>query len=128
MRYVRVKVRRDTQTTNSSLVPPWEVPILESMFEEGNVETLDFESSANPYPSDVAEEFGRLAKAYGEDPDTGVAHVANVFGSAGRGVKALAEAINEAREAEEAATPRKATSAKRGRPAKAVSASDPMLV
>jgi len=113
MRYVRVKIRRDTQTTYNRLVPPWEVPILEFIFEEGNVEELDSEISTSAvYPATAAEEFGRLAKAYGEDTETGIAHVASVYGTAGRGVKALKEAIDEARKVEAAMKPRKAVSGK----------------
>lgn len=128
MRYVRVKIRRDTQTSYNRLVPPWEVPILEFIFEEGNVEVLDNENSTSAvYPVSAAEEFGRLAKAYGEDTETGIAHVASVYGTAGRGVKALKEAIDEARKAETAAKPRKAVAGKlNGRkPARTL---DPLMV
>ena len=35
MRYEKVKVTRDTNTVHNREVPPWEVPILEYLFEEG---------------------------------------------------------------------------------------------
>lgn len=108
MRYQRVKVQRDTNTVYNRPVPPWEIPILEFIFEEGNVTRLDsFETNDFQYP-DPAVEFDRLARAYGADPKSGVLYVASVYGDSVRGVRELRTAIKEAQAAEAAATPRSA--------------------
>ena len=41
MRHERVKVTRDGNTVHNRAVPPWEIPILEYLFDPGNVEPLD---------------------------------------------------------------------------------------
>lgn len=124
MRYERVKVKRDTNTVYNKFVLPWEVPILEFTFEEGNVEKLDeYETNDSSYPS-AAVEFDRLAQAYGSDPKSGIPYVALVYGDSRRGVKELAKAIDEARAAEDAVKPR--AKAARSRRATAQSA-DPLM-
>lgn len=96
MRYVAVKVTRDTNTVYNRLVPEWEVPVLEFIFEEGNVTREErFARNADPYP-EVNAEFDRLVRAYGADVQTGVPYVASVYGQAARGVKMLERAIVEA--------------------------------
>lgn len=109
MRYERVMIKRDTQTTHNRAVPPWEIPILEMIFGEGNVEqtgifedvtdTVDGEVVARPYP-DAAEEYDRLVSRYKKDPETKIEIVAEVYGQSRKGLKALQEAIDEAEESE----------------------------
>lgn len=100
MRYERIKVKRDDYTTYNKPVFPWEVPVLEYMFGEGNVERLnEFETSDAPYP-DAREEFFRLEKAYGSDPDTHISFACSVYGQAATGINALRRAITEAKAAE----------------------------
>lgn len=107
MRYERVKITRDERTVYNRAALPWEVPVLEFMFGEGNlVHTGAFEQNDVPYP-DAKEEFHRLMSAYGSDPENGIAHVASVYGQAGQGHRALARAIREAEETDrEEALPR----------------------
>lgn len=95
MRYENVKVKRDTQTIHNSLVRPWEVPILEIIFEDGNVEALGtFEHTLESYP-DPAAEYARLVQAYGADVKSGVPHVATAYGESARGIRELKRAIDE---------------------------------
>lgn len=97
MRYVNVKVRRDTQSAIQSTVSPWEVPILEYIFEQGNIEMGDGADSEREYP-DAGAEFARLVKVYGGDSKSGIPHAVSVFGEGSRGVSALRDAIAEAQE------------------------------
>lgn len=123
MRYVRVKVKRDTNTMYNRSVPEWEIPILEFIFEAGNVEVTDeFETLDRALP-DAAYEFDRLVRAYGSDPQSGVPYAASVYGQERAGVKALAEAMRGSSEADEPAPPTRA----RGRSRKAAEA-DPLNV
>lgn len=120
MRYERVEVKRDTQTTYVRDVPLWEIPLLEFIFEDGNVKrTRTFVEVAGEYP-DAALEFQRLAQAYGSDPKSDVPHVAAVFGEAARGVRELRKLIDEAKAADAAAKPRAARKRK--------FAADPLMV
>lgn len=127
MRYERVKVTRDTNTVYNRSVLPWEVSILEFTFGEGNVHRLDeqFETNDLPYPK-PADEFQRLASAYGSDQQSGVAYVASVYGQASAGVNHLRRAMEEARQAEEDAKP-KASSKTRKTRKRVSSVGDPLL-
>jgi len=101
MRHVRVKIKRDTNTMHNCSVPEWEVPILENIFEDGNVEVTDefVVASDSEYP-EANSEFKRLTDAYGKDPDSGVSYAALTYGNGGRGVKALRQAIEQSEEDE----------------------------
>lgn len=103
MQYVVVKVKRDTNTVHHKVVPAWEVPVLEFIFEEGNIEHTDEREDApgKEYP-EAGFEFDRLTRAYGADPQSGVAYVASVYGQAGAGIRALKAAIAAAREDDKA--------------------------
>jgi hypothetical protein len=118
MRYERVRVKRDTNTVHSIAVAPWEVPVLEFIFEDGNIEpTGTFEDAPREYP-DAREELTRLEKAYGSDPKSGIPHAVSVFGSGRKGVRELARLIEAAQaeeKAEEKAAPKKAMSKPRSR-------------
>lgn len=97
MRYVKVKVKRDVNTVYNRAVPEWEVPVLQFIFEEGNVELLnEFEEAEGRDLPDAAFEFDRLARAYGSDPQSGVPYVASVYGQAQAGVRALKDAMDSA--------------------------------
>lgn len=120
MRYERVMVKRDTQTVYNKSVFPWEIAVLEYIFEEGNVtRTNEFEIVDMPYPA-AAEEMFRLEKAYGADPQSGVPFVCSVYGQASTGVNAMRRAIADAKDAEVAARPKR-------RRAKLEFASDPLM-
>lgn len=105
MRYVQLKIVRDTNTVYPRSVPEWEVPVLEFIFEEGNVQrTGSFEKVTHSDYPDASAEFDRLMRAYGADPQSGVPYVAAVYGNASAGIRALAKAIEAAKaEGEETA-------------------------
>ena len=119
MRYERVKVKRDLNTVHNRATPPWEVPMLEFIFDDGNVEPLgEFVEVAGEYP-EASKELDRLVRCYGSDPKSGVPYANSVYGNARAGVKALAKLIEDAKaedaEAEKAQAP--APISKRGRKA-----------
>lgn len=106
MRYERVKVKRDDRTTYNRAVLPWEVPILEFTFGDGNVEAMnEFVDNDLPYP-DVKEEFERLVTVYGADPENGIPYVASVFGQASLGVGRLRQFIADSERDAKKAKPR----------------------
>lgn len=128
MRHERVKVTRDGNTVHNRAVPPWEIPILEFLFDPGNVEPLeDFVEVEGEYP-EAGAEIARLVKAYGSDPKSGIAHANSVYGNGRRGVTELRKLIDTAK-AEEAAAAKKAPkAAKRARRAAYEPASDEALM
>lgn len=97
MRYVDVKITRDIQTVYNRAVPEWEIPVLEYIFDSGNVERLPTTQKIDREYPNPAEEFDRLSRAYGSDPKTDIPHVASVYGNAGAGVRALMKVIEEAK-------------------------------
>lgn len=108
MRYERVKVSRDTNTVHNLAVAPWEVPILEFIFEEGNVVRTGVyeEVSRGPrhpegYP-DAAKELQRLVECYGHDPKSGVPYANSTYGNARAGVRSMQKLIDEAKAEDEA--------------------------
>jgi hypothetical protein len=119
MRYQRVKVKRDTNTVHNRAVPPWEIPMLEFLFDEGNVEPLGvFEEVAGEYP-EAPRELDRLVRAYGADPKSGIPHANSVYGNARAGVRSLQKLIDDAKAEDDAAAPIPASPRKRGRVARA---------
>lgn len=104
MRYERVKISRDTNTVHNRAVPPWEIPVLEFLFDPGNITTLDeFEEVAGDYP-DAATELERLQKVYGSDPKSGIPHALSVFGAGRKGVTELRKLIDGAKTEDEVAS------------------------
>jgi hypothetical protein len=98
MRYERVKVKRDTNTVHNRAVAPWEIPVLEFLFEDGNIERLEvFEEVAGEYP-EATVELDRLVRAYGSDPKSGVPYANSVYGNARAGVRSLQKLIDDAKE------------------------------
>jgi hypothetical protein len=121
MRYERVKVMRDTNTVHNRAVAPWEIPVLEFLFEEGNVERLEeFEEVSGEYP-EASKELDRLVRCYGADPKSGVPYANAVYGNARAGVRTLQKLIDDAKIEDKAAAKTGTAPAprKRGRPAKA---------
>ena len=110
MRYEKVKVTRDTNTVHNREVPPWEIPILEYLFEGGNVvRTGEFVTptpgkliNQGEYP-DPKRELNRLIDAYKSDPKSGIPYAISVYGNGKVGERALQRMIDDAREADEAA-------------------------
>lgn len=105
MRYERVKVKRDTNTVHNRAVAPWEIPVLEWLFDEGNIERLGvFEEAQGDYP-EAAHELDRLVRCYGSDPKSGVPYANSVYGNAHAGVRTLRKMIEDAKAEAEAAAP-----------------------
>jgi hypothetical protein len=136
MRYEKVKITRDQNTVHNRAVPPWEIPVLEFIFGDGNVVRTDEfvvptqgKLINHDYP-EVRDEFARLVKCYGSDPQSGVPYANLTYGNAQAGVRSLAKLINEAKEDEaeaaKATAPVKATIKPRGRRA-ATEAVDSLL-
>jgi hypothetical protein len=117
MRHERVKIVRDTNTVHNKTVAPWEIPVIEFLFDDGNVQRQDGEDDQfvnagdTEYP-DAASEMTRLILAYGEDRKSGVPFAVSVYGAGARGVKNLAKAIEEAQRAEQKAARSKKPAAK----------------
>jgi len=106
MQYERVIVKRDSQTVYNRLVAPWEIPLLEFIFEEGNVErTGEFESNDFEYP-DARVEFDRLSTCYGKNVENDIPHVGSVYGQSGAGVRALRTEIEKAKASAPKAAPK----------------------
>jgi hypothetical protein len=123
MRYERVKIKRDLQTVHNRAMPPWEIPMVEFIFDEGNVEPLgEFVEVEGEYP-EASRELDRLVKAYGSDPKSGVPYANSVYGNARAGVKTLAKMIEDAKSEDLEAASEKvsapAPASKRSRTAKA---------
>lgn len=104
MRWPIVKIIRDAQTTvNRRAMPPWEVPVVEHVFGEGNVEeTGDFDFDGKDDCTPHAE-FERLVKAYGNDPADDTPFVASVYGQGRIGLRELTKAMDAAKRESEAA-------------------------
>jgi hypothetical protein len=101
MRHEKVIVKRDNHTVHHKTLAPWEIPIVEYLFDEGNViHTGEFVQADQEYPP-AAEEMTRLMKAYGSDVKTDIPYAVTVYGAARAGVRALAKAIEAAREEDE---------------------------
>jgi hypothetical protein len=125
MRYEKVKVTRDTNTVHSREVPPWEFPLIEFLFGEGNlVRTDEFVVPTkgklinHDYP-DAKIELNRLIDAYKADPKSGIPYAISVYGNGTAGVRSLQKLIDEAKDADKAAAketaPTPARAKKRGR-------------
>ena len=109
MRYERVKITRDTNTVHSRDVPPWEIPLIEFLFDEGNVvRTDEFVTPTEgklinkDYP-DAKIELNRLIDAYKSDPKSGIPYAISVYGNGAAGVRSLQKLIDTAKEDDEAA-------------------------
>jgi hypothetical protein len=105
MRNVRVKITRDQNTVYNRAVPAWEIPLLEFIFEPENVQSLEeFEKDLREVPS-PGMEYDRLMRCYGSDPQSGIPHVASVYGNGQNGIRALAKVMKDAVENDSDAEP-----------------------
>lgn len=117
MRYERVKIARDTNTVHNRAVPPWEIPVLEFLFDAGNITPLnEFDEVKGEYP-EPSQELERLAKVYGSDTKSGIPHAYSVFGSGRKGIRELAKMIDDSKAKDQVASKqaKPAAVAKRGR-------------
>jgi hypothetical protein len=101
MRHEKVIIKRDNHTVHVKTMAPWEIPIVEYLFDEGNVTHTGEYVQADQYYPPAAEEMTRLMKAYGSDVKTDIPHAVTVYGAARAGVRALAKAIDAAKEEED---------------------------
>lgn len=99
MRFITVTVTRDTNHSTSNDYAPWELPILEHLYDTGNVEVGSEKIVKDRELPEAGDEFARLDGRYGKNSETGVPHVEEVFGRGNQGVKALAELIDKERAA-----------------------------
>lgn len=97
LRYAQVRVARDpTAATIVRDVAEWELPVLEEVFGEGNVQKLGERLIQRDAP-DADAEYERLVGCYKQPPgEAAVPYVETVYGSGSRGKKAIAKAIAEA--------------------------------
>lgn len=123
MRYERVQIARDTNTVVSRLVPEWEIPVIEFIFDDGNVtRTGEFSFDDKEYPT-AEVEYDRLMRAYGSDIKSNVPHVGSVYGQSRAGLRAIRKVIEDAKledaeiraEAEQTPAPAPAPRAAKGR-------------
>lgn len=127
MRFERVKVTRDTNTVHNRAVAPWEIPILEFLFDEGNVERLDvFEEVSGEYP-EPAKELDRLVRCYGADPKSGVPYANAVYGNAQAGIRSLRKMIEDAKAEDKVALKVKAPPARARKRSATAQAADSLL-
>lgn len=97
LRYAQVRVARDpTAATIVRDVAEWELPVLEEVFGEGNVQQLGERLIKREAPDPVAE-YARLEGCYKQPPgEAAVPYVETVYGSGARGKRAIAKAIEAA--------------------------------
>jgi hypothetical protein len=104
MRHERIIVVRDERTKHNLTISPWEVPIIEYEFGDGNLtRTGEFVDVPGAEYPDAHMEMDRLVKAYGSDKETKIPNAVTVYGAARQGIRALAKAIQDAMDAEEGA-------------------------
>jgi hypothetical protein len=97
MRHERVIIKRSTETVHNRSVPPWEIPVLEYLFDPGNVEPQgEYVAVEGEYPT-AEGELSRLVQAYGSDPKSGIAHANSVFGNGRKGTTELRKLIDAAK-------------------------------
>jgi hypothetical protein len=93
IKYQEVTIRISELQTQTVTVAPWEVPILQAIYGEGDAQVTGG-ADVDRDPPGAADEFARLANRYGpKNAETPV--VAAVYGKFGPGVAALAEAIEK---------------------------------
>jgi hypothetical protein len=97
MLYHKVKIVRDTNTVYNRAMPSWELQVIQFVFDEGNVQPQEtFEVVDRAYPSPGVE-YDRLTRRYGSDAESGIPHVASVFGVGAAGLRALKAVMDEAK-------------------------------
>lgn len=97
MRFITVKITRDTNHSHVDEVAPWEIPILELVHNPGNV----VQQGEKTYPERdfpaAQEEYDRLQSRYNADVKLGP-YVAQVYGPQPAGVRALEAEIQKERD------------------------------
>ena len=96
MIYEKVKIVRDSNTAYNRAMPAWEIPVVNFIFDAGNVQpTGVLDRVDRPHPS-AEVEYDRLQRRYGEDTKSGVPYVTSIYGPGERGIANLQDAIDAA--------------------------------
>lgn len=132
LEHVHILIERDAMTKIPKVIRPWELPVYEAMYDDGEedggagfsvVGNITIEVDEVP---DAAEEFTRLRAFYGVD-GTGQPYADIAYDRGRKGVAMLRKAINEAFGADDVDDEPEAPKAKRGRKAAQNESTDPLV-
>ena len=114
-------VVRDPLMKVPRTIPAWELPILEAMYGQGNLEDVSFFVGEVDHVLPPDEEFDRLCKSkvYGSDKEVNLPFAQVVYGRGSVGVQKLAQAMQAALATDEEEAPKR-----RGRPPKSEQAAE----
>lgn len=95
LRLLLVMLKRNEHQTTPTEIPPHELPVLAYVHGEENVSVVGEHILDDRELSDPSSEFARLTQKYGRDKanESMDARVAAVYGNAGFGLRALAQAM-----------------------------------
>jgi hypothetical protein len=100
IRHFRCLVVRDAMMKIPRQGPAWELPILEAIYGEGNLEDVEELETEAPEPIPPEDELARLSKAYGRekrnDGSAGESWASIAYGRGSVGVKALRGLMEDA--------------------------------
>lgn len=89
-------VVRDPALKVPRTIPAWELPILEAMYGEGNLEDVQqFEGDVDQI-LEPDQEMDRLCRVYGRDKETKVPNAELAYGRGPAGVRVLAQSMKAA--------------------------------
>jgi hypothetical protein len=95
MRMAQLRVQRSELSTHTEIMFPWEAPILQHI--HGALSVKEIGESFEPFEvPDAQGEFDRLASRYGQDNESGIPYVVQVYGQGRIGLEALRQEINKA--------------------------------
>jgi hypothetical protein len=99
IKFCTIEVRRNESTTVRTIVPAWEVPLLQALHGQINVNILESTVRTAEVP-DAEAEFQRLENRYGrtrqEDGSVGMPYAQAVFGQFMPGIMTLERMIETA--------------------------------
>lgn len=132
LEHVQILIERDAMTKVPKVIRPWELPVYEAMYDDGEEDaTAGFSVSGRVVVEvdeipDASEEFARMRAFYGVD-STGQPWADVAYDRGRKGVAMLRKAINEAFGADSVDDDEpEAPKAKRGRKAAQNEAVDPL--
>ena len=91
-----LQVVRDPTLKVPRTVPAWELPILEAMYGEGNLEDVQQHEGEVDQILDPEQEMDRLIRVYGRDKETKVPNAELAYGRGPAGVRVLAASMKAA--------------------------------
>lgn len=94
VRFHDVLVTRDANTIIPRQVSGWELAVLEEIYPEGNVQSVNEFGRARELP-DAAEEMARLSRIYGSDEESKVPFAEIVYGRSSNGLRQLERAMKQ---------------------------------